>query len=259
MDKLTDYEIFRACFPGLSLSEGEFQSLTRHDSRFAAEGGFALTSGGRLALLCVHPEYSGRGTGSALLSQCEEHIAANGYDRVVLGGELFGGAVGGGYDFFRRRGYSLGSEFCEMRVDIRGYSDTLPDVDAEFRLVHETTAALINAVNAVDPEWAQYFSGEFLCGFTRDGGLVSFCIVEDNVVCSLSDGLGSMGSVGCVGTVPAARGRGIGLKMVSLALEELSRRGCKSCLIHQTHLCDWYAKLGAGTVYRFREGEKIIE
>lgn len=252
----SDYGIFRACFPQLALSERDFLSLTRHDRRFAAEGGFALTSGGSIALLCVRPEYCGRGTGSALLEQCEEHIAANGYGRAVLGGELFGGAVEGSYEFFRRRGYSLGGEFCEMRVDIGGYSDPLPDVGADFRFLSGVTDELVAAVKSVDEDWVQYFGSDIFCGFVG-GRLVSFCIAEDNVVCALG-GSGRMGSVGCVGTIPSARGRGIGLKTVSLALRELSGRGCQSCLIHQTHLCDWYARLGAETVFRFREGSKPL-
>lgn len=263
MSVIDDFRIFRACFPKLSLSEEDLALLTRHDGRFSLEGGFALTDGGRIILLCVSPEYRGRGIGTELLSQCEHSIAQMGYEKAVLGGELFGGAVDESSEFFRRRGYSLGNEFCEMFVDMsraavpHGYSDPLPPSEADFRFISGATDELVSAVKSVDEEWVQYFDSDIFCGFVG-GRLVSFCIVEDDVTCALSGGDIRMGSVGCVGTIPSARGRGIGLKMVSLALKELSRRGCERCLIHQTHLDKWYGRLGAQTAFRFRMGEKIL-
>ena len=41
-------------------------------------------------LLAVHPNYRGKGTGSALLEMCENEIGGKGYEKSELGGFLYG-------------------------------------------------------------------------------------------------------------------------------------------------------------------------
>lgn len=254
---MTEFEIFRSCFPALEISEGDFAAMTRGE-KFTADGAFAVVDGDRITLICVIPEKQHSGIGSALLKRCEERIAQK-YPSVHIGGELICGAVSESAGFFEKHGYSLGGEFCEMYIDLAEYSDPLPQAPAEFGFLSGRHDELIAAVNSVDEEWAQYFGGgEIFCGFGGDGRILSFCIVDENVRCAVSPENVKTGSVGCVGTVPAARGRGIGLKMVSLALAELKSRGCGRCFIHWTHLDKWYGKLGALTAYRFRTAEKIL-
>lgn len=256
---MTEYDIFSACFPMLELSERLFGELSDLSgcTLFKAEGGFALVNGGRITLLAVHPDYRNRGTGSALLADCESEIAKS-RERAKLGGFLYG-AVGGSCGFFEKRGYTLGGEYCEMEIPLSDYRDTLPEVSAEFRF-YDNIEDIRAAVEKVDDDWVQYFNGdgEYFCGFDGAGRLVSFCIFGDDEDCLISKENVRTGSVGCVGTIPEARGRGIGLKMVSLAIEELKRRGCGQCFIHQTHLENWYGKLGARTVIKFRMAEKIL-
>lgn len=257
---MTEYEIFSACFPMLGLSEELFRVLSGFDSceRFNAEGGFALVNDNMITLLAVHPDYRNKGVGNALMAFCESNIADRGYDRAELGGFLYG-AVGDSCGFFEKRGYVLGNEYCEMKISLSDYRDPLPAVDATFRFYNDMEE-IRSAVGKVDDDWVQFFdsSGEYFCGFDGSGRLISFCIVDDDVSCLISEDGVRTGSVGCVGTVPEARGKGAGLKMVSLALEELKRRGCGQCFIHQTHLEGWYGKLGARTVLKFRSAEKEL-
>lgn len=259
---MTNYEIFSDCFPQLALTEEQFKRLTDYDSStiLTVEGGFALVKENRITLEAVHHKYRGNGIGTALASICEQEIINKGYDKVILGGRLFCGSLEESYAFWAMRGYSLGNEYCEMSIDLSDYNDPLPEVNAKFGF-YSGMDSIRSAVGEVDEEWVQYFDGgqEYFCGFAgHDNRLVSFCIVGYDEECMISDGISEIGSVGCVGTIPAARGHGIGLKMVSLALEELKRRGCNKCFIHWTHLDRWYARLGAETVIRFRCGSKKL-
>lgn len=257
---MTEFEIFSACFPMLNLNNELFEELAEPDGSksFDTEGGFALVKDNVITLIAVHPDYRNKGVGNALMAFCESDIADRGYDRAELGGFLYG-AVGDSCGFFEKRGYVLGYEYSEMKIALSDYRDPLPDTDAAFRFCDDMEE-IRSAVGKVDDDWVQYFdgNGEYFCGFDGSGRLISFCIVDDDVSCLISEDGVRTGSVGCVGTIPEARGKGVGLKMVSLALEELKRRGCGQCFIHQTHLAGWYGKLGARTVLKFRSAEKEL-
>lgn len=257
---MTNYEIFLQCFPEMKLSESQFNALSgiERGNVFKCSGGFAVTCGNTLRLLCVLPEMRGNGLGTSLLKRTEKHIISVGYDRAELGGtdsELFIGAPESAADFFRKRGYSLTDRVAEMY----GTPETLrtaPEAPADFGLFHGD--GLIDAVSAVEPEWTQYFNGgEIFCG-TVGGKIASFCIIDDDMECLFSDG-SRIGSIGCVGTVPEFRRRGIGLKMVELAARELYRRGCGKIFIHYTDVYDWYSRLGFKTGYMLYLGGKALD
>ena len=112
--------------------------------------------------------------------------------------------------------------------------DSLPDIQ--------------EAVRQVDEGWVKYFTDprRVFCAF--DGKkIVSFCILDD-----MGRHLGlHVGGPGCVGTVPAYRKRGIGLKMIQKATEILKQTGFDLSYIHYTHVDFWYAKLGYETVLRW--------
>ena len=117
-----------------------------------------------------------------------------------------------------------------------------------FGLYTGDLAPLHDAVRLVDADWVQYFDGKapVFCAF--DGGqVVSFCIVDDMGV---HEGL-HIGGPGCVGTVPAYRRLGIGLKMVLLATAMLKAQGYDLSYIHYTQVGRWYARLGYETVLRW--------
>lgn len=154
----------------------------------------------------------------------------------------------------------LGITFCEdgiyaeMSMELADYKLPLMSVPEKIRFAfyRGPLERLRRAVKEVDDDWAQYFheGSCVFCGLDGDE-IASFCIVEEDAECLLSDGKSKIGSIGCVGTVPAYRRQGIGLSMVALATDELKRRGCDKAYIHYTHLDGWYGKLGYRTFARF--------
>ncbi len=255
------FEIFKSCFGYLGLNREQFSELSGFDDSemIECDGGFALINKDCVKMLIVSAKKQGKGLGTSLLSKCERVIVKDGYDRAVLGCELLHGAPTESCGFFEKRGYTFGSEYAEMCVDLSHYSDPLPENSTRFGFYNGEIEQLQAAVADVDEDWVQYVDGnnEYFCGYA-DENPISFCIFEDNVINLASGGAMRCGSVGCVGTVPQFRKHGIGLKMVSLALEELKRRSCDKCFIHMTHLWDWYARLGAKVILKYREGEKTL-
>lgn len=260
---MTEYEIFKSCFPALSIDKKSFTRLTFTDSPklFRTENGFAVCAGDRITMLCTAPAFSGRGEGSLLLSQCEEYIKSNGGTRISLGGEIIPGAAENSRAFFAKRGYKLSDTFCEMQLPLRDFAPppySIP-ADVKFGFYEGDISALRRAVSAVDEEWVQYFEegGCFFCGFHGED-IAAFCIVGEDECCALSDGKSKIGSIGCVGTLPQHRRKGLGLQMTALAADFLKNRGCDSVFIHYTHLEHWYAKLGARTFLRFAAAQKEL-
>ena len=144
-------------------------------------------------------------------------------------------------------------EFAEMSMDLWNYAvKTQPIEGVRFDYYPGHPEELKTLVDSVDEDWSQYFDAEtpVFCAFLGDE-VVSFCIVDPNAECILSRPDIKVGSIGCVGTAPAHRGRGIGLRMVDLATVILQKEGCTKGYISYTHIDHWYAKLGYETFARF--------
>ena len=86
------YALYGECFPCYPLSREWFFSLlaleqgkvfTRWEG--GALAGAAVLHGDSLPLLCVGKSFRGRGLGSQLLAQAEEHTKSQGHSQVVLG------------------------------------------------------------------------------------------------------------------------------------------------------------------------------
>lgn len=262
---MTEYDIFKACFGQLVIDKETFTRLAFGEGAriFRERGGFAVTRGQRVTLLCVAPEYQRRGVGTRLLGECERHIRAQGFDRAILGGNMLCGAVEGSCDFFRKNGYAIGGEFKEMQLELGGFSaaEALSRCadDAEFISGDADLEELHRAVAAVDEDWVQYFTQpeDVYCA-RKNGEIASFCIVGADEDCLLSDGAAKVGSIGCVGTVPEYRCKGTGLALVAKAAEHLQEQGCGRVFIHMTHLDRWYGKLGAEVFLRYSAAEKEL-
>lgn len=270
---MTYDEIFTACFPGLGTSPAAFEKMADRKNCQALEHweagnllGYALLKGDRLRLLCVKPDCQGRGIGGELLRWAEKMIEENGGQEITVGGtdsRLIQGAPDQAAAFFAKRGYVLGKAYEEMRGDLRRFSAadfSLPAPEnVEFGWYRGNLDALHRAVAAVDEEWVQYFGADspVFCA-TVNGEIASFCNAEVWENCLLSTGENKVGAPGCVGTVPAFRRRGIGLKMVALACEELKAQGCDTCFIHYTGVGPWYAKLGIRTVLKWHFCKKTL-
>lgn len=258
---MTDFEIFKACFPEYGLTEELFDKLLEKENCtvFREDGGAAFVKNNKISLLMVAPGFQGRGVGKSLLTQCERHLSAGGYDYTYIGG-IFPGLPESSKEYFEKNGYETQGSRVEMGMDIKDFSvkGNVP-FGITFRFFNGKHTDLINAVGAVDKEWIQYFDDDsrVFCGFSEDTP-VSFCIVDEDVDCLLSDGKARVGSIGCVGTCPEFRKRGIGLYMVELATEILKNKGCDKSFIHCTHLEDWYGKLGYNTFLRYCAARKKL-
>lgn len=148
--------------------------------------------------------------------------------------------------------------FDEQVIDLHtwqeGESVPCPD-HITFGFYKGDIEALQSAVREVDADWVQWFGkvDRVYCAF--DGGkVVSFCIVDEF---GEADGM-KVGAPGCVGTVPAYRKQGIGLRMVQKATAILKAEGYDLSWIHYTHVGHWYARLGYKTVVRWN-GKGIVE
>lgn len=143
--------------------------------------------------------------------------------------------------------------FAEMSLDLENYSSkTLPITNVDFKLYTGNANEIREIVSLVDENWCKYFNENtpVFCGYI-DEQIVSFCILNTNADCIISRSGIKVGSIGCVGTVPKYRGRGIGLRMVDLATLMLKNENCNKAYISYTHIDSWYEKLGYHTFARF--------
>lgn len=158
-------------------------------------------------------------------------------------------------DFEQRLGcrFCGDGEYAEMSLPLGQYRETRPAIPGvDFGFYRGDLEPLQAAVLEVDKDWGPYFTADtpVFCGFIGSE-IVSFCIVEEDPGCILAAPGLRIGSIGCVGTVPAHRGKGIGLRMVDLATAHLQSRGFHKAYIHYTHIDGWYARLGYQTFARF--------
>ena len=108
--------------------------------------------------------------------------------------------------------------------------------------------ALLTAVRDVYEDWVPYFNPGDRVFAAMDGEkVVSFCLLDDF---GEYQGL-KIGAPGCVGTIPAYRKQGIGLRMIQLATQQLKEDGYDLSWIHYTAVGHWYAKLGYRTVVKW--------
>ena len=148
--------------------------------------------------------------------------------------------------------------FDEQIIDLHEWQEGMPvpcPAHITFGFYQGDVETLQSAVREVDEDWVQWFgkTERVFCAF--DGDMVaSFCILDNF---GDADGL-KVGAPGCVGTVPAYRRQGIGLRMVQLATGILKDEGYDLSWIHYTAVGHWYAKLGYKTVVRWNS-KGIIE
>ena len=141
--------------------------------------------------------------------------------------------------------------FDEQVLDLRTWQAGEPvpcPAHITFGLYSGELTALHEAIRQVDEDWVQYFRAgdRVFCAFDGDQ-VASFCLLDDFGV---YEGL-RIGAPGCVGTVPAYRKQGIGLRMVQLATAVFKAEGYDLSWIHYTAVGRWYARLGYQTVIRW--------
>lgn len=153
----------------------------------------------------------------------------------------------------------LGCTFCdngyyaEMSMPLENYAEKTQPIDGvTYGFYHGDLKTLHEAVLRVDDTWVQYYDETIptFCAMV-DGKIASFCQVELEADCIISRPGEHVVSIGCVGTVPEMRRRGIGLRMVDLATVWAKEQGSTRGYIHYTGVAHWYAKLGYVTFARF--------
>ena len=179
------------------------------------------------------------------------HIPAAEYRKVIIG-LIFLRYISAAFDRRYQELVDEGEGFEEMKGDLSRFRMEDHDLPVppgtRFGWYSGPLEPLHEAVAAVDPDWVKYFGADspVYCA-TLEGEIASFCNAEIWTNCLLSNGKNKVGAPGCVGTVPRFRRKGIGLKMVAMACEELKKQGCDTCFIHYTGVGHWYARLGFQT------------
>lgn len=132
-----------------------------------------------------------------------------------------------------------------------------------FKFVDTTNetemAKVLAAVQAVDDSWPQYFNKDarIYCAYSGND-IASFCLAEEMGTCELDGKSIKVAGPGCVGTVPAFRRQGIGLKMVQNATKILFDEGTDINWIHYTGVGPWYQKLGYKPVLKWNKKGFIL-
>lgn len=158
-------------------------------------------------------------------------------------------------DFFEKdhiRSLPVSEIYEEQILDLHAFS---PDALAISCPAHITfgpyqgeLAPLHAAVRLVDESWIPYYTPDAPVYCAMDGEqVVSFCLLDDF---GTYQGL-RIGAPGCVGTIPAYRKQGIGLKMIQNATAIFQARGYDLGYIHYTGVGRWYEKLGYRTLLRW--------
>lgn len=131
--------------------------------------------------------------------------------------------------------------------------------DVSFGVYQGALSAIKKAVEQVDEDWPQYFTGRerIYCGYV-DGAIASFCTIADLGVHEVGGRRVKIGGPGCVGTLPEYRDRGIGITMVKHVTQILKDEGYDVSYIHYTSVAPWYGKLGYETTVRWT-GKGILE
>lgn len=165
--------------------------------------------------------------------------------------EMFRALQPGFFDKPYIRGLPEEHIFDEQIIDLHTWQEGEPvkyPAHITFGFYKGDIETLQSAVREVDEDWVQWFGkGDHVyCAFDGDK-VVSFCILD---AFGEYEGL-RIGAPGCVGTVPAYRKQGIGLRMVQKATAILKEQGYDLSWIHYTHVGHWYARLGYKTVVRW--------
>lgn len=142
--------------------------------------------------------------------------------------------------------------------DVHAVQLSVPE-EISFGYYSGEPSVLLKAVAEVDEGWVECYQdvSHAFCAF-HGGKPVSFCLVDPMGEYCVEGRHIRVGGPGCVGTVPAYRKQGIGLKMVQLATQILKEKGFDYSYIHYTGVGHWYARLGYETIVKWN-GKGFVE
>ncbi|HOG46329.1 MAG TPA: GNAT family N-acetyltransferase [Anaerolineae bacterium] len=228
---------------------------------------------GWLEALAVDPRRQRRGVGTALAGAAERALADRGVTAVWAGGGpamLFPGVcteLAGGRRFLEGRGYAL---FHTVH-DLIGDLDAMPHPPRVDAALAAAGAQVRPCAEAEWPAAVAFLERSFPGPWPRDrrrhhalgasAGEI-YLLWVDGAIAGLAQtysgdspvlgpsvhwapALGiAEGGLGPIGLAEAWRGRGLGLALLTLALEGLRRHGAHHAVIDWTELLDFYGPLG---------------
>ncbi len=264
------YSLYRSCFSGADiaaedvfedvLSENKQTNIITETDQSGRLIGAVITVEDVIAAIFVDKNIRRNGIGSKLLDKAEEHIRQQGHETAVLGGMVIYQGVPIMEDnikFFEKRGYHGDEITANMAAALENFDidklDIYPAPEyIRFRYEKpEEHEKLLKAIEAVEPNWVQYFSKPspksrmktLIAEDIRNGAIAGFVTTEPNAATFEHDNL-ITGSMGCVGVVPEYRRLGIGLRMVADGMQKLKEQGDQAVELTYIVLTDWYSRLG---------------
>ncbi len=275
------YKIYKNCFPDYPISYENFcERLNIKKSKLFCETdeekivGFAVSGSDNIAVVAVEKAYRGKGIGKNLVGLCEEYIKNNGKKTVKLGigdASLFQGVPvdndgdNGVYKFFEKCGYKESHLTYNMDIDTYSFEYVALDIpkpeNVTYRLAKDSDKEeLLKAVQAAEPGWTDLYRNcddDILLAICDDK-IVAFEMINENGGIFTKEDNIIHGCIGCVGTIPQYRKRGIGLDMTANAVQRLRALGCDKVQLLYLVLDKWYGKLGFYITSTQWMGEKEI-
>lgn len=271
------YELYMKCFPEYQTTPELFTELLKpQEARIIAEydhgklAGYAMVHGGSIPVLCVAEEHRRQGIGSRLLEAAEGYIRGLGEKKLTLGCGpyyLLQGVpdVGNNVSFFEKRGYTAGWTSINMELDLSSFDPASLNIPPApkgliYRFAEKSDLpALLKAVEDAEEGWSGIFAdcSDPILLAELNGEISGFEILSPDGGYFTRPGQ-RVGTIGCVGVVPAKRERGIGLSMVAEGAGWLKDHSCTQIELRYTWLESWYGKLGFRTVAHQWMGEKSL-
>ena len=227
-------------------------------------------------LLCVDKGFQRRGIGMQLLRQSEEHIASNGFTKVIIGAgnEYIMPGIPmnkGAHNFFAKRGYThaWGDEGCfDMSQSLATfeYSESIGDTINSITYRWAKLSDLDNVLKCVadaEESFVQYYRDKQLY---EQGGNISVLVAEKDgeILGTLHVGMNveaeGLGSVGCTATMHKHRGQGIAGTLVKLGTKHLKNAGLEKAFLGYTYtyILNIYGRAGYKISMGYFMGEKTL-
>lgn len=266
-------------------------ALAKRSSRPGPDGSVPAT--GCLSFMLVAEGARRRGLGSALLGRCEAWLSERGALRLHLGRDPYHFFPGQPLDgspgsealaaFLDARGFEPGNAEHDLvavlgKLDLPALARRSP-LAPGFR-VRPYEASLRAGVEAF---FLRCFPGRWrldtleaiaagmrggdllLLEEEASGSVVGFSRIYDGGSPVLGPGVywrglmgGHPGGLGPIGVDESRRGRGLGLALLRVSMEELAGRGVRTMVIDWTDLVDFYAKMGFSVWKSYRLRSKRL-